>query len=96
MKYLAASLSLVISCRAFSPTTNYVRSKSTTLQQTKNDYNVVFRPSTNDEAFDSLKLGTARVHRYSDPSNPADDSEYIVSLLFVCVHIICLFAMELN
>jgi len=48
------------------------------LQQTKNDYNVVFRPSTNDEAFDSLKLGTARVHRYSDPSNPADDSEYIM------------------
>jgi len=80
MRYLTASLSLVISCHAFSPTTNYVRSQSTILQQTKNDYNVVFRPSTNDEAFDSLKLGTARVHRYSDPNNPADDSEYIVSL----------------
>ena len=96
MRYLAASLSLVISCHAFSPTTNYVRSKSTILQQTKNDYNVVFRPSTNDEAFDSLKLGTARVHRYSDPSNPADDSEYIVSFVCLCVHILCLFAMDLN
>ena len=85
MRYIAASLSLVISCHAFSPSTN-VRSQSTKLQQTKNDYNVVFRPSTNDEAFDSLKLGTARVHRYSDPNNPADDSEYIVSL-FVCVYL---------
>ena len=93
-----ASLSLVISCHAFSPTTINVRSQSTKLQQTKNDYNVVFRPSTNDEAFDSLKLGTARVHRYSDPSNPADDSEYIVSFvfcLFACISYVCLQNMQL-
>jgi len=38
---------------------------------------VVFRPSTNEDSFDSYKLGTARVHRYSDP-DLTDDSEYIM------------------
>lgn len=55
-----------------------MRQKNTILYQTKHDYNVVFRPSTDEDSFDSFKLGTARVHRYSDPDSGMDDSEYIM------------------
>jgi hypothetical protein len=36
-----------------------------------NNNNVVFVPSTNMDAFDSYKIGHARVHRYTDPSTDA-------------------------
>ena len=52
-------------------------STSTTLKS-KNDYNVVFRPSSDPDSFDSFKIGTARVHRYSDPNSMTDDTEYIM------------------
>lgn len=45
----------------------------------RGDYNVVFRTSDQSTSFDSLKLGTPRVHRYSDPNSPGlDDTEYIM------------------
>lgn len=50
-----------------------------TALNSKNDYNVVFRPSSNPDSFDSFKIGTARVHRYADPNSvTADDTEYIM------------------
>lgn len=87
MKYLATSLSLALSCQvaySWAPAAlSYIRQRTTHLKQStiyaeKNDYNVVFRPNTsNEDSFDSLKLGTARVHRYADPSSGLDDSEYM-------------------
>ena len=87
MKYLATSLSLALSCQvaySWAPAAlSSIRQRTTHLKQStiyaeKNDYNVVFRPNTsNEDSFDSLKLGTARVHRYADPSSGLDDSEYM-------------------
>lgn len=81
MKWLTISLSLMASCQAFAPTKSTLSRTTTQLHQqsaNKNDYNVVFRPSASADSFDSLKLGTARVHRYSDPNSGLDDSEYIM------------------
>lgn len=81
MKWLATSLSLAL-CEAWAPSKSFLpsprRHTRTHLHQSKNDYNVVFRPSSKEDSFDSLKLGTARVHRYSDPESGLDDSEYIM------------------
>lgn len=88
MKWLSASLSLAL-CQAWAPSkisSSYLPSSrqtstsshTTHLYQSSSDYNVVFRPSSDNDSFDSLKIGTARVHRYSDPSNSIDDSEYIM------------------
>ncbi|KAL9179446.1 hypothetical protein ACHAXT_008736 [Thalassiosira profunda] len=79
MKWLVISLSLAL-CQAWAPSNHILpspRRPSSVLRQTKHDYNVVFRPSADADSFDSLKLGTARVHRYSDPDK-MDDSEYIM------------------
>jgi hypothetical protein len=38
------------------------------------DYNVVLRPSEDESAFDSLKIGGARIHRYADSST----AEYVM------------------
>jgi len=80
MKWFTTSLSLAL-CEAWAPSNSFLpslRQKNTILHESKNDYNVVFRPSTDGDSFDSLKLGTARVHRYSDPESGVDDSEYIM------------------
>jgi hypothetical protein len=44
-----------------------------------NDYNVVLKPSEDPAAFDSFKIGSARVHRYSRDAD-SDDSgtEYVM------------------
>ena len=90
MKFLIAHLSLAV-CQAWVPsiTSSFlpspkrprqiILSRSTHLHQSSGaDYNIVFRPSTDTDSFDSLKIGTARVHRYSDPNSGIDDSEYIM------------------
>jgi hypothetical protein len=80
MRWLIASLSLVL-CQAWAPSNSFLsssRQASTKLFQSRTDYNVVFRPSTDSDSFDSLKIGSARVHRYSDPSSGIDDTEYIM------------------
>jgi len=80
MKWLTISLSLAL-CQAWAPSKSFLstpRQTNTHLHQSKNDYNVVFRPSIEEDSFDSLKVGTARVHRYSDPDSGMDDSEYIM------------------
>lgn len=43
-----------------------------------NDFNVVLRPSDDDEAFDSLKIGSAKVHRYSLDTDPDCETEYVM------------------
>ena len=43
------------------------------------DYNVVLRPSEDQSAFDSLKIGGARVHRYSRENESLDsETEYVM------------------
>jgi len=41
--------------------------------------NVVLRPTENPSAFDSYKIGSARVHRYTSPTDTEeDDTEYVM------------------
>ena len=42
------------------------------------DNNIVLSPSDDPEAFDSLKIGGARVHRYSLSSDPDSQTEYVM------------------
>lgn len=87
MKWLSISYSLALTplpqfCHGWSSLSILgQKSKSihsSTALRSKSDYNVVFRPSTDPGSFDSLKLGSARVHRYADPNSIADDTEYIM------------------
>ncbi len=65
-------------------TTTTTTSLYSTAETGINDSNVVLRPSDDPEAFDSFKIGTARVHRYlRDDSN--GDSEYV--MWYVNVHL---------
>jgi hypothetical protein len=51
------------------------------------DFNVVLKPSSDPEAFDSFKIGAARVHRYARDDS-GGDSEYVmwyVFLLFIVI-----------
>lgn len=78
MKWLSVVPFLAL-CQAWAPSKfslPFPRQLKTHLCQSKNDYNVVFRPSPDADSFDSLKLGTSRVHRYSDPDSGIDDTEY--------------------
>ena len=88
MKWLSTSLSVLVPltqpilCLGWS-SLSFIGQKSriihtSTALKSKSDYNVVFRPSTDPDSFDSFKIGTARVHRYSDPNSMADDTEYIM------------------
>ncbi|KAL7465494.1 hypothetical protein ACHAXS_005814 [Conticribra weissflogii] len=88
MKWSTSSLFLAISAStplttAWAPTKSFLlrapQTKSKTTLHDRNDYNVVFRPSSDPDSFDSFKIGTARVHRYADPdSTTLDNSEYIM------------------
>jgi hypothetical protein len=87
MKWLSISYSLALTplpqfCHGWSSLSILgQKSKSihsSTALRSKSDYNVVFRPSTDPGSFDSLKLGSARVHRYADPNSILDDTEYIM------------------
>ena len=87
MKWLGISTSVVVSlaplCHGWS-SLSFINQKQrsihiSTALKSNNDYNVVFRPSADPDSFDSFKIGTARVHRYSDPSSmSSDDTEYIM------------------
>jgi len=49
------------------------------LESSANDNNVVLRPSEDPSAFDSFRIGSARVHRYMRDSSGADESaEYVM------------------
>mmetsp|Transcript_12177 Transcript_12177/g.22815 ORF Transcript_12177/g.22815 Transcript_12177/m.22815 type:complete len:458 (-) Transcript_12177:85-1458(-) len=57
----------------------YARPNFTSLKAStsRNEFNVVLRPSENPESFDSQKIGAARVHRYARDSNDSE-AEYIM------------------
>ena len=55
----------------FSPSATSLHSSTAT-----NDFNVVLRPSDNPDAFDNLKIGAAKVHRYARDTE--DGAEYIM------------------
>jgi len=78
---LALSLSGIETSRAWLPSlpsrTRTGPSPSALFSGDNCNNNVVFRPSESSDAFDSFKVGTARVHRYSDPDS-ADPSEYVM------------------
>ena len=66
---------------AWSTTTNFatrttVRPTTTSLKSSESspssDFNVVLAPSSDPEAFDSFKTGTARVHRYARDDSDGD------------------------
>ena len=47
--------------------------------ESANDYNVVLKPSEDPAAFDSFKIGSARVHRYSRDADTDDSgTEYVM------------------
>jgi hypothetical protein len=47
--------------------------------ESANDYNVVLKPSEDPAAFDSFKIGSARVHRYSRDAETDDSgTEYVM------------------
>lgn len=49
------------------------------LESSANDNNVVLRPSEDPSAFDSFRIGSARVHRYMRDSSGTDESaEYVM------------------
>jgi hypothetical protein len=56
------------------------RSTTTTtkLNSGANDFNVVLRPSDDDESFDNFKIGSAKVHRYSLNTDPDGEIEYVM------------------
>jgi hypothetical protein len=64
-------LSAIFGCEAWSNSPS-PRKTFSSLKSSLNDSNVVLRPSENPEAFDSQKIGAARVHRYA---RDAGDSE---------------------
>ena len=43
-----------------------------------NANNIVLEPSDDPAAFDSLKIGSARVHRYSVDTDPDSQTEYVM------------------
>jgi hypothetical protein len=46
--------------------------------ESASDYNVVLKPSEDPAAFDSFKIGSARVHRYSRDADPESNTEYVM------------------
>lgn len=47
--------------------------------------NIVLAPSDDPQAFDSLKIGSAKVHRYSVDSDPEGQTEYVMWYHARCV-----------
>jgi hypothetical protein len=62
------------SSRPFSPSVSL-----SAAAESANDYNVVLKPSEDPAAFDSFKIGSARVHRYSRDADTDDSgTEYVM------------------
>jgi len=72
-------LTALAGCEAWTsaPTVNSSRKIFSSLKSSLNDSNVVLRPSGNPEAFDSHKIGAARVHRYAREAGDSE-AEYIM------------------
>lgn len=83
MKFTSSLLSLLICINggeAWFTNTAITRSRvSSSLKSSTSsfDFNVVFKPSNDPEAFDSHKIGVSRVHRYSRDDS-GGDSEYVM------------------
>jgi hypothetical protein len=82
---VASILSLFLQAEGWAPNTAYVGSSrcgkhsfDTRLAGEANDFNVVLRPSEDHEAFDSFKIGSAKVHRYSLDTDPDSETEYVM------------------
>mmetsp|Transcript_9894 Transcript_9894/g.15226 ORF Transcript_9894/g.15226 Transcript_9894/m.15226 type:complete len:456 (-) Transcript_9894:51-1418(-) len=74
-------LFLATACQGWSPSLRLARSltRATSLQSSANDVNVVLRPSEDPEAFDSFRIGSARVHRYiRDSLGPEEEAKYVM------------------
>lgn len=60
---------------AWSPRAIYTARPSATKLYSSN---IVLEPSDDPAAFDSLKIGSARVHRYSLDTDPDSQTEYVM------------------
>jgi len=67
-------LSLLTSSHAFTLTN--VKTSRIPLEASPN--NLVLEPSTDEDAFDSFKVGSARIHRYSRADDPDSETEYVM------------------
>ena len=79
MKFCFLISSLLATADAWTSTNpfkGYAKSTSS-LKSSSGDFNVVFRPSDNPDAFDNHKIGAARVHRYARDSDDSE-AEYIM------------------
>lgn len=87
---ITSSLASLLLCsgrsEAWSTPTNFAtrttsRTATTSLKSSTSsatsEFNVVLKPSTDPEAFDSFKIGAARVHRYARDDSDGD-SEYVM------------------
>jgi hypothetical protein len=57
---------------------NFPASRSSPVSLSMSASNIVLSPSEDPAAFDSFKLGSARVHRYSKDADPESKTEYIM------------------
>lgn len=75
---LTVLLILGISCsNAWVTTDSFVRRSAALHSTASSTQNVVLRPSTNPDSFDSFKIGNARVHRYGGETE-SDRTEYVM------------------
>eukprot|EP00977_Amphora_coffeiformis_P012236 scaffold3028_cov174-Amphora_coffeaeformis.AAC.8 len=74
MMKILGILSLLTSAQAFTLTN--VKTAGLPLAASPN--NLVLEPSTDEEAFDSFKVGNARIHRYSRVDDPDSETEYVM------------------
>ena len=73
MKLLVGSLSLLWTATAFAP--NGWTTRKTLALAGKN---IVLQPSEDVARFDSMTIGTARVHRYARAEDPESETEYVM------------------
>lgn len=73
-KKILGLVGLLASAKAFT----LKNPSSTTLALSASPNNVVLQPSTDEDAFDSFKVGSARIHRYSREDDDDSTTEYVM------------------
>jgi len=53
-------------------------SQTLTFLSSSADNNIVLSPSDDPDAFDNLKVGSAKIHRYSLDTDPDSNTEYVM------------------
>lgn len=77
ISHLCLGILLALSAPSNAWVTPGAAKQSTTVLRATNN-NVVLRPSESDEAFDSFKIGSPRVHRYIRDGSAEESAEYVM------------------